>query len=77
MFESALGLRADDAETLRSALLQAAMTYEATKVRADQYGERYMIDFRFKGPVGEAVVRSFWIVLAGEDIARLTTCYVL
>jgi len=29
------------------------------------------------GPLGVAVIRSAWIVLAGEDFARLTTCYVL
>jgi hypothetical protein len=27
--------------------------------------------------VGTAVVRSTWITLAGEDVPRLTSCYVL
>ena len=77
VFESALGLRAENAETLRRALLQAAVTYDVTRAAVDQHGERYMLDFPLIGPAGKRTVRSFWIVLTGEDIARLTTCYVL
>lgn len=77
VFASALGLSADQAEDLQAALLQAAKTEEATATDADEYGQRYVVDFTMKGPAGEARVRSSWIVRTGEDFPRLTSCYVI
>lgn len=76
VFEAVLGLTADDAEQLRSALLQAALTEDATPSEQDAFGQRYVIDFRLSGPMGEALVRSARIVRADEDFPRLTSCYV-
>ena len=77
VFKAAIGLTASDAEFLRLELLRAAMTYEAIGAGSDQHGQRYMIDFRLVRHGREAAVRSFWIVITGEDVARLATCYVL
>jgi len=77
VFASALGLTADDAETLRSALLAAARTQEALLGESDRYGRRYVVEFRMAGPAGEAVIRSSWIVRSGETVPRLTSCHVL
>ena len=38
---------------------------------------RLVLDFEVTTVVGRAVIRSAWIVLAGEDSLRLTSCYVL
>jgi hypothetical protein len=35
------------------------------------------IGFEMTTTVGTAVVRSTWIILVGDDIPRLTSCYVL
>lgn len=43
----------------------------------DGFGSRYVIDFLASGPKGAALVRSAWIVRAGEDFPRFTSCYVL
>ncbi len=77
VFAAALGLNSDHAEELRTSLLQAARTEEASMSDQDEYGQRYVLDFTMHGSVGEAQVRSCWIVLRGEDFPRLTTCYVL
>ena len=77
VFQSALGMTAAQAPILRSALLQAAMTEEATPGEADEYGERYAVDFDFTGPTGTARLRSSWIIRTGEEFPRLTSCYVL
>jgi hypothetical protein len=77
VFVSVLGLRYEDAEMLRQALLDAARSEHATPGSEDQYGARYMIDFEMSGPSGKAFVRSIWIVLKKEDFPRLTSCYVL
>lgn len=76
VFRSVLGITAQDAHALREAVLQAAIVGEAKPGYRDEYGQRYMVDFKWRGPAGEAVVRSCWIVRTGEDFPRLTNCYV-
>ena len=44
---------------------------------ADEYGKRYLLDFSLTTPTGSATIRSAWIVLAGQNVLRLTSCYVL
>lgn len=77
VFLAALGLTAMHAEELRVALLAAARTEDATPGERDLYGERYMLDFLMNGPAGQAHLRSAWIIRAGEDFPRLSSCYVL
>ena len=52
-----------------------AATADAALGKVDEYGYRHVIDFAFEGPRGTAVVRSAWIVKAGEEVPRLVTCY--
>jgi hypothetical protein len=77
VFASVLGLTDTDAEELRVALLEAARTMDALPGEQDEYGQRYTLDLILAGPAGQATVRSTWIVRAGEEFARLTSCYVL
>ena len=77
VFAAALGLTADDAEELRSALLEAARTEDATATGPDEYGQRYVVEFTMKRGGREARVRSSWIVRTGEDFPRLTSSFVL
>jgi hypothetical protein len=76
-FASALGITLKNAQALRSALLTAALEEEALPIHDDDYGFRYVVDFRLRSSSGEATVRSGWIVRTGENFPRLTTCYVL
>lgn len=76
VFAAVLGLTTDDAELLCDALLQAALTEDATPTEQDAFGQRYVIDVQMQGPQGTAIVRSAWIVRTGEQIPRLTSCYV-
>jgi hypothetical protein len=55
---------------------------ESTKIRVpfdlpDEFGQRYVLDFPMTTTAGTATVRSGWIVLAGTDVLRLTSCYLL
>ncbi len=76
VFGAVLGIRAEHAELLRDTLLEAARNSVASLGESDRYGERYVVDFRYDGPVGSAMVRSVWIVRRGESYPRLATCYV-
>jgi hypothetical protein len=77
VFQSALGLTTDDAELLKGWLLQAALSDEAVAGPADEYGVRFQIDFEASTAVGQAKLRSAWIVRTGEDFPRLVSCYIL
>jgi len=77
LFSEILGPTAYDAEALKEALLEAASTEDAMFIEADDFGQRYTLDFQMQGHEGSAAVRSLWIVRRGEDYPRLITCYVL
>ncbi len=77
LFSSMLGLTADDAEEVRTRLLEAVRNCEAETVGEDMYGKRYVIDFTMTTEKGQAKVRSTWIIRTHEDFARLTSCDIL
>jgi len=77
VFLAVLGLTAVDAPALRSRLLQAAVDGEVVVERVDEFGDRFRLDFAMTTQAGEATIRSAWIIRAGEDFPRLTTCFVL
>jgi hypothetical protein len=77
VFQSVLGLGAEDAEVLREALLQAVQLYDAVPGKANQQGQKYVLDFPLTVAAKPALVRSAWIVRWNENFPRLVTCYVL
>jgi hypothetical protein len=77
VFLSALGLGQSDAHLLRAALLRAAREADALPGEADEYGARYTVDFWMYHGDRKAKIRSAWIILRGESVPRLTSCFVL
>ena len=77
VFALVLGLTADHVLELRNALLNAVRVEDAVSGEQDEYGQRYIVDFSMKWQNKEAVIRSAWIIRHGEDVPRLTSCYVL
>jgi hypothetical protein len=55
VFAAVLGITADNAETLRDALLRAALAGDAILTSQDAFGQRYVIDFQMQGPQSFAV----------------------
>lgn len=74
---AAIGIRAEDAGELRTALLTAAREGDAEILGETPYGVRYIVDFALERPGKSVVVRSAWIVNSETETPRLTTCYVL
>jgi hypothetical protein len=74
---ASIGFRETDAAELRSAVLVAARAHEAEAGVTTVHGQRYIIDFDLVRKDRTVRVRSCWIVRAGEDLPRLTSCYVL
>ena len=74
---AAVGIIANDAETLRDVLLQVVKTHEAQLGRRDVYGQRHIVDFSLTWHEKQIMIRSAWITEHGMDTPRLTTCYPL
>ena len=77
VFATVLSLTAEDAEDLRTLLLQAVKTADAQLGRRDAYGQRYTVDVLLTWRDKQAMVRSGWIIEHDSDTPRLTTCYPL
>jgi hypothetical protein len=72
------GITRAEAGLLRAELLRAAaIAITAAEDVADGHGRRFVLDLEVTGPKGTGTVRSGWIVRAGEDFPRLTSCYLL
>lgn len=74
---ASVGIREADAEELQMHLLRAARDAEATLGTLNEYGQRYTVDFELVRQGRSVRIRSIWIVLTGQDLPRLATCYVL
>lgn len=74
---ASVGVGQAEAEVLKEALLSAARNGEARPGAANPYGQRYVVDFDLIRQSRTVRVRSTWIVRIGEDLPRLTSCYVL
>ena len=57
-------------------ILQAVLKNEAVEVDANEHGTRFAMDFHTLGLKGTVTIRTAWIIDIGEDIPRLTSCYV-
>ena len=77
LFVAMLGITADDAQELRSILLEAVKTHDAQLGRHDAYGQRYDVDFELVRHGRRATVRSAWIIEHNSDTPRLTSCFPL
>ena len=75
MFRAALGLTSDNAEVLRTGLLEAVRTNDAKLGLLDHYGQRYTVDFAFEWNNRRAIIRSGWLIEHGTNVPRLTTAY--
>ena len=74
---ASVGISQADSDLLTEALLAAARDSEAERGGPSPYGQRYTVDFDLVRPVRTVRVRSTWIVRIGEDLPRLTSCFVL
>jgi hypothetical protein len=77
VFKAQLGITADNAEFLRTAILEAALISPAEEAEKDRFGRRFVVEFPVETVTGRADVRTGWIILEGESNPRLTTCYVV
>ena len=76
VFESALGFNRGNVAGLVSQIRIGVIRNRAILGRADEYGQRYIVDIPVTGPKGSAVVRTGWIIDPGGTTPRLVTLFV-
>jgi hypothetical protein len=77
VFREALGVSRADAAWLRDVLLKGAVDFDAFPLQTDEFGSRWRVDVPIARQAKAGVVRTIWIVLAGETSPRFVTCWVL
>jgi hypothetical protein len=77
VFQSALGMGIEDADELKTALLQAIKNTDTALDKRSPYGQKYQVDFLMIREEKQATVRSVWMVRDDENFPRLVTCFVL
>jgi hypothetical protein len=76
VFESALGINQSNYTVLKEAIFEAVVSNFAIFERENSFGELYRLDFPMTYGGKTAIVRTGWVILQGEDFARLTTCFI-
>ncbi len=76
LFLAILGLGESDVEELQTLILEAIQVHEAVTAGADDYGQRYTVDFPVERNLNTAIVRTAWIIRPSENFPRLTSCYI-
>ncbi|MFN3351817.1 DUF6883 domain-containing protein [Pseudorhodoplanes sp.] len=77
VFRQTLGVGRDDADWLKGAILAALSGVDAVELERDVYGARWRADVALTRQNRQAVVRTVWMIRAGERIPRFVTCWVL
>jgi hypothetical protein len=75
-FFQALGFNVSSWEALRSALVDIARTSDANPGQKSAFGAKYEVRPIITGPAGrQAVIKTVWIVEAGDDQPRFITAH--
>jgi hypothetical protein len=77
VFREALDLQRSDSAWLREVLLEAARSSEASAIAVDPWGTHWRLDATVRRQETSVVIRTIWIVRAGESVPRFVTCWVL
>jgi hypothetical protein len=73
-FFARLGFEASNWQRFEGALREH-LGHEAKLAHVDKHGQRYEICAILKGPAGESLVISAWIIRIGETAPRFVTAY--
>jgi len=76
VFETVLGITAEDAEFLRDKILEAVLVNDAAPTRRDVFGSRFQVEFDLERDGRVACIITAWILETDEISPRMTTCYI-
>lgn len=74
--EKALGITQANSTELENLILQSAESGEATKEQETEFGRIFRIENDVAGINQVEILCTLWIVLEGDDIPYLTSCFI-
>lgn len=78
VFEAALGYTYENYGHLLAQIEEKAPDSQAQLIREDEYGRHFLVDIVIIGVNDQsATVRTGWVIARAENVASLTTLYVL
>lgn len=78
VFQRRLGFTQANYDLLLEQVEAQVLDAEAILGKTDKHGQRYSVDLAIIGVEGQQeTVRTAWIVAPNDDVAKLTTLYVL
>lgn len=77
VFLSKLGIKKNDAETLKNKIIKEMDYADIEWMHKDQFGKRFKTDLSLHINNREAMIRTVWIVKKQSSVAELVTCYVI
>jgi hypothetical protein len=77
VFRATLGVERGDADWLQTEIMKALPDRNAIELARDHFGSRWGVDIPLARQGRRAVIRTVWIVRAGENVPRFVTCWVL
>jgi len=75
LFQNKLGITLENADILKNAIKQAAITEDVIIRKVNEYGRHYNQKFFLKTEIGTSLILVVWIIRTGENFPRLTNCY--
>ena len=75
LFQAKLGITLENADILKTAIKQAAITETVVIRKTNEYGTHYNMKFLLKTDVGESLILVAWIIRTNENFPRLTNSY--
>jgi hemerythrin-like domain-containing protein len=75
LFEKVLGITADDAEWLRTEIIENLSQYEAVEKEETAFGRKFLVEIKIRKSEKQANILTAWQIDKNSDIPRLITCY--
>jgi hypothetical protein len=75
LFKKKLDITLNNADILKRAIKQAAITESVILRKVNEHGQHYNMKFMLITDAGESLILVAWTIRFDEDFPRLTNCY--
>ena len=77
VFSSQLGISRNDAQLLKTRIMERMKDVEIEWANEDKFGKRFSADLTINMKDRSALVRTLWIMKSGNEVPELVSCYII